>query len=67
MHLMIEYAAKNSPLTEVMTAEEVGNTAAFLGSPLSTGITGTVIYVDKGYHTMGMSVELSNKIAEIDG
>ncbi len=66
MQLMIDYASKNSPLTEVMTAEEVGQTAAFLCSPMSSGITGTVIYVDKGYHTMGMGVELANEIAKVD-
>jgi enoyl-[acyl-carrier protein] reductase I len=53
---MVEYAALNSPLPEGITAEEVGNTAAFLLSPLSSGITGTTVYVDKGYHTMGKAV-----------
>jgi enoyl-[acyl-carrier protein] reductase I len=52
---MVEYCAGNSPLTEPLQAEEVGNTAAFLSSPLATGITGTVVYVDKGYHSMGMA------------
>ena len=31
----------------------VGDVAAFLASPLGSGITGTTIYVDKGYHAMG--------------
>jgi enoyl-[acyl-carrier protein] reductase I len=53
---MVEYCAGNSPLTEELQAEEVGNTAAFLSSPLASGITGTVIYVDKGYHSMGMAL-----------
>ncbi len=65
MHLMIDYAAKNSPLTDVMTAEEVGNAAVFLCCPLSSAITGTVVYVDKGYHTMGMTVELSDIISQV--
>jgi enoyl-[acyl-carrier protein] reductase I len=30
-------------------------TAAFLSSDLASGITGTTVYVDKGYHTMGMT------------
>jgi enoyl-[acyl-carrier protein] reductase I len=34
----------------------VGNVAAFLCSPLGSGITGTTIYVDKGYHSMGRTV-----------
>jgi len=53
---MVSYCAENSPLTEPLTAEEVGVTAAFLSSSLGSGITGTTIYVDKGYHTMGMAV-----------
>ena len=39
-----------------LTAEEVGTAAAFLCSPLASGITGTTLYVDKGYHAMGMAV-----------
>src|SRR6185295_11303473 len=54
---MIEYCTANSPLPEALTAREVATTAAFLASPLATGITGTTIYVDKGYHTMGMAVD----------
>ena len=50
---MIEYTTKNSPLKEPITAREVGATAAFLASPLGAGITGSVVYVDKGYHAMG--------------
>ena len=53
---MVTYCAANSPLTNPLTAEEVGSTAAFLSSPLASGITGTTIYVDKGYHTMGMAL-----------
>lgn len=51
---LADYYAWASPLPEVNTAEEVGNTAAFLCSPLGSGITGTTMYVDKGYHAMGM-------------
>ncbi len=53
---MVDYCAANSPLAEPLKPEEVGATAAFLASPLATGITGTTIYVDKGYHAMGMGV-----------
>ena len=51
---MVEFVAANAPLPEPMDAQEVGNAAAFLSSPLAHGITGCVIYVDKGYHVMGM-------------
>jgi enoyl-[acyl-carrier protein] reductase I len=54
--MMIEYTRANSPLPRALQAEEVGNTAAFLASPLASAITGTVIYVDNGYHSMGMAV-----------
>jgi enoyl-[acyl-carrier protein] reductase I len=54
---MVEYCAGNSPLAEALQAEEVGNTAAFLSSSLASGITGSVVYVDKGYHSMGMALE----------
>jgi enoyl-[acyl-carrier protein] reductase I len=53
---MVEYCADNSPLTEPLRAHEVGTAAAFLCSPLASGITGTTVYVDKGYHAMGMAV-----------
>jgi enoyl-[acyl-carrier protein] reductase I len=53
---MVDYCAKNSPLPQPLQPEEVGNAAAFLSSPLASGITGTTVYVDKGYHSMGMAV-----------
>lgn len=53
---MVDYCAANSPLTDPLQADEVGSTAAFLSSDLAAGITGTIVYVDKGYHSMGMSV-----------
>jgi enoyl-[acyl-carrier protein] reductase I len=57
---MVDYCAQNSPLTEPLQAEEVGNVAAFLSSPLAAGITGTIVYVDKGYHSMGMALQDAN-------
>ena len=53
---MVKYYAQNAPLPEELSAAEVGNAAAFLCSPLATGITGTTIYVDKGYHAMGRTI-----------
>ena len=55
--VMIEHTSKNTPLPEPITAAEVGNTAAFLVSPLASGITGSIVYVDKGYHAMGVAAE----------
>jgi enoyl-[acyl-carrier protein] reductase I len=54
---MVDYVSRNAPLTDHLTAEEVGRTMAFLCSPLASGITGSTVYVDKGYHAMGMAVE----------
>lgn len=54
---MVEYTKRNAPLPEPITAREVGTTAAFLCSSLAAGITGTTVYVDKGYAAMGMAVE----------
>jgi enoyl-[acyl-carrier protein] reductase I len=51
---MIDYAAQRSPLPRGITPEEVANTAVFLCSPLASGITAQVIYVDCGYSAMGV-------------
>jgi enoyl-[acyl-carrier protein] reductase I len=53
---MIRYTASNSPLPRPIDAGEVGSTAAFLCSSLARAITGSVVYVDNGYHAMGMAV-----------
>lgn len=53
---MVDYCAENSPLVQPITAAEVASAAAFLSSPLAAGITGSTVYVDKGYHAMGMAV-----------
>ncbi|MBE9137333.1 enoyl-ACP reductase FabI [Nodosilinea sp. LEGE 07088] len=51
---MIHHVEDTAPLRRTVTQTEVGNTAAFLCSDLSTGITGQIIYVDSGYCIMGM-------------
>ncbi|CAN5330432.1 enoyl-[acyl-carrier-protein] reductase [soil metagenome] len=53
---MVAYVSANAPLTAELAASEVGAATAFLCSPLASGITGTTLYVDKGYHSMGMGV-----------
>jgi enoyl-[acyl-carrier protein] reductase I len=54
---MIEYSERNAPLPHAITPSDVGATAAFLCSPLGAGITGTIVYVDKGMHAMGIAVD----------
>jgi enoyl-[acyl-carrier protein] reductase I len=44
----------NSPLRRTVTIEEVGETAAYLFSDLSRGMTGEILHVDAGYHVVGM-------------
>ena len=46
----------NSPLRKNVTIEEVGNSAMYLLSPLSSGVTGEVHYVDAGFNIMGMAM-----------
>ena len=41
-----------------VTIEDVGNTAAFLGSDLSAGMTGEILYVDAGYRNLGMNFDM---------
>ncbi|KHG28324.1 Enoyl-[acyl-carrier-protein] reductase [NADH], chloroplastic [Gossypium arboreum] len=54
---MIEYSIANAPLQKELSADEVGNAAAFLASPLASAITGAVIYVDNGLNAMGVGVD----------
>ena len=44
----------NSPLRRTVTTEEVGDTAAYLVSDMSRGMTGEILHVDAGYHVVGM-------------
>ena len=55
---LLKHVESTSPLRRNITIENVGNTAAFLCSDLAAGITGEVIYVDGGYHNLGMTFEI---------
>jgi len=57
---MVDYVRDSAPLQAPIVAREVGVTAAFLSSPLASGITGCVLHVDKGYHAMGKGVASVN-------
>lgn len=54
---MISYSESNAPMSKDLQATEVGNVATFLVSPLASGITGSIIYVDNGLHSMGVAVD----------
>ncbi|SFK46441.1 enoyl-ACP reductase FabI [Methylocapsa palsarum] len=51
---ILKWNEYNAPLRRSVTIEEVGESAAFLLSPMSRGITGEILHVDAGYHIVGM-------------
>jgi enoyl-[acyl-carrier protein] reductase I len=51
---ILKWNEYNSPLQRTVTIEEVGESAAFLLSPMARGITGEILHVDAGYHIVGM-------------
>ena len=51
---MLKQVEEKTPMRRNVTIEEVGNAAAFLCSDLASGITGEIIYVDTGYHILGL-------------
>lgn len=56
---MVRYCHDNSPLVRDLDAADIGNAAAFLCSPLAAAITGSTVYVDNGFHAMGMATDRS--------
>jgi enoyl-[acyl-carrier protein] reductase I len=50
---ILGYMEEHTPMRRNVEAAEVGDTALFLASPLSRGITGEVLHVDAGFHIMG--------------
>jgi enoyl-[acyl-carrier protein] reductase I len=61
---MLDYTSRNAPLTRHLEAVDVGATAAFLASPLAAAITGATLYVDHGYHAMGMAVDRESPLSK---
>ncbi|MEZ2129325.1 MULTISPECIES: enoyl-ACP reductase FabI [unclassified Sinorhizobium] len=51
---ILKWNEYNAPLKRTVTIDEVGNSALYLLSDLSTAVTGEVHHVDSGYHTVGM-------------
>lgn len=54
---MYNRVAEMSPMKRNVTHQEVGDLGLFLLSPLASGITGETVYVDAGFHVMGMELE----------
>jgi enoyl-[acyl-carrier protein] reductase I len=46
--------SERAPLRRTIDASDVGSAALYLLSPMARSVTGTVLYVDAGYHAMGM-------------
>jgi enoyl-[acyl-carrier protein] reductase I len=56
----------NSPLRRNVTIDQVGNAALYLLSDMGSGVTGEVLHVDSGYHTVGMvAVDAAPQVAEL--
>lgn len=51
---MFSYQQRNAPLRRTVSLDEVGNSALYLLSDLSSGVTGEIHYVDSGYHIVSM-------------
>lgn len=51
---ILKWNEYNAPLRRTVTIQEVGHTAMYLASDLSSGVTGQVLYVDSGYNVVGM-------------
>ena len=51
---MLKQVEERTPLRRNVTIDEVGNATAFLCSDLASGITGDILYVDTGYHILGL-------------
>jgi enoyl-[acyl-carrier protein] reductase I len=59
---ILKWNEANAPLRRNVTIDEVGNSAMYLLSPLSSGVSGEIHYVDCGYNVMGMGA-----VEEVDG
>ncbi len=63
---ILKWNELNSPMRRNVTIEDVGRSGLFLLSDLGSGVTGEVLHVDSGYHTVGMcSVDTAAETAEL--
>jgi len=62
---ILKWNEYNAPLRRTVTIDEVGESAAFLLSPMARGITGEILHVDAGYHIVGMKNPAAPDIAAL--
>jgi enoyl-[acyl-carrier protein] reductase I len=59
---ILKWNEENSPLKRNTSLEDVGGAGLYLLSDLASGTTGETIYVDSGYHAIGMAAEDSSAL-----
>ncbi|AIB11264.1 enoyl-[acyl-carrier-protein] reductase [NADH] [Azospirillum brasilense] len=65
---ILKWNELNAPLKRNVTIGEVGGAGLFLLSDLGTGVTGEVMHVDSGYHTVGMvAVDAAAEVSQLLG
>ena len=62
---ILKWNEYNAPLRRSVSIDEVGESAVFLLSPMSRGITGEILHVDAGYHVVGMKNPAAPDIAAL--
>lgn len=62
---ILKWNQYNAPLKRNVTTDEVGGSALYLLSELSSGVTGEVLHVDCGYHVVGMKAVDAPDIAVV--
>ncbi len=56
-HYILQWNQSNSPLRRSITLDDVGKSALYILSDLSSGVTGETLHVDAGYHVVGMKAK----------
>jgi enoyl-[acyl-carrier protein] reductase I len=51
---ILKWNELNAPMKRNVTIQDVGNSGLYMLSDLGSGVTGEVLHVDSGYHTVGM-------------
>jgi enoyl-[acyl-carrier protein] reductase I len=56
-HYILQWSQNNAPLRRGITLDDVGKSALYMLSDLSSGVTGETLHVDAGYHVVGMKAK----------